>query len=185
MDSKFPKKIIKGDSISFIDEFSDFLPSNDWYCNYVLKSSIETILIEVTGHITIENDKYIVNISSSQSESFVSGFYNLNVIFFNNVTDERKTFSLFKIEIEDDLLNSTGKDVRTWEEIALENIQNYLKDGNNLKYKSYEIKGRKLEQYSPKELQDLYTWLSLLVDRKNSKTSKKGGSKIYCRFTKK
>lgn len=185
MISNFPTSLINGDSVNFTDYFEDYLPSKDWYCNYVLKNQSETIVLNTRGFITIEDDKYIVNITSTQSQDFSTGFYNLNIIFFNTVTEERKTFFLYKVEIKDDLLNSQGQDTRTWEEVALENLQNYFKDGNNLKYKSYEIKGRKLEQYSPKELQELYNWLSQLVARSESNKSKKGGSKIYCRFTNK
>lgn len=185
MISNFPKQIIKGDSVNFTDYFEDFLPSSGWYCNYVLKNQSGTIILDTRGYITTENENYVVNITSVQSDGFFPGFYNVNIVFFNTITEERKTFLLDKVEIQEDLLNSQGVDSRSWEEIALENLQNFLKDGNNLKYKSYEIKGRKLENYSTKELQEMYNWLSSLVSKNKSKLSKKGRSKIYCRFTNK
>lgn len=185
MNSDFPKEIIKGDSFKFTDYFEDFLPSKDWYCSYVLKNQSGTIVLDSRGYITVDSDKYVINVTSLQSDVFFPGFYNVNIVFFNSITEERKTFFLFKTEIQEDLLNSSGVESRSWEELALENLQNYLKDGNNIKYKSYEIKGRKLENYDTKDLQDLYNWLTSLVAKKSASKSKKGRSKIYCRFTNK
>lgn len=182
----FPNNFYQGDTINCEDFFNDFQPKNGWTADYILLNNINKIVLE---NITVINadillNKYIVNASTSLTETFDKGFYTLSAVFTNISLNKRITKTIKKIEIIENLTTATVKDDRIWAEIALENIQNYLKNKNNYS-KSYEIAGRKLENYSFKELTDLVGYLKMEITREKGKKSKKGNGKIYIQFTRK
>ena len=167
---KFPNQFYQGDTINTEDYFEEYLPSEGWTAEYILLNGVNKIILEQTSVIfaDIVKNKYIINVSSSISDNFDKGFYTLSIVFTNIGLNKRITKTIKKIEIIENLLTATVKDDRIWAEIALENVQNYLKNKNNYS-KSYEIAGRKLENYSFKELTDLVNYLKSEISRENSK----------------
>lgn len=177
--TNFPNVFYSGDSVSVEDSFTDFLPSNGWTANYILLSGDNSITIRAISNIDTNN--FEINIDTTD---YAHGLYKLNAVFTNVDLSKRRTIPLKDVEIKPDLTSVTSIP-KSWAEIALENVQAYLKNPNSIKHKSYEIHGRKLEQMDINDIKGLISWLQGEVNKEKMKGSKKGRSKILMKFTNK
>lgn len=184
MSTNFPNSFYAGDSVDSTDYYEDFLPANGWLAEYVFTSSNNKITLINSAGITadIVNNKYIVEISSNLSETFKKGFYDLDIRFSNANLGKRRTVYQKKIEILDDISSLSYKDNRNWAQIALDNINAVFQKTANPSQKMYEINGRKLENFSWKELIDLKKYLESEVRKLEGKKTGKGRGRILVEF---
>lgn len=130
------------------DLVSDY-PSSAYSLSYVLRREItgERIAITATGSTTA----YTVEVASTTTDDYEAGRYHW-VAYITRTSDSAR------IEIDKGIfevapnLSQDSADPRSFAQIALDNIETYLKDPTNIAAASYSIAGRSLSRWGRAEL---------------------------------
>jgi hypothetical protein len=130
------------------DLITDY-PSASYSLSYVARKEItgERIAISTTGG----SDGYVVEVTSTATAAYPSGRYH----WFAYIT---RTSDSARIEVDKGVFEvkpnaaTSSEDPRSFAQIALDAIETYLKDPNNLAAASYSIAGRSLSRWSRSEL---------------------------------
>jgi len=130
------------------DLITDY-PSASYSLSYVARKEItgERIAISTTGG----SDGYLVEVSSTTTAAYAAGRYH----WYAYIT---RTSDSARIEVDKGFFDvkanaaTSSEDPRSFAQVALDAIETYLKDPNNLAAASYSIAGRSLSRWSRSEL---------------------------------
>jgi len=147
---KEPTELQVGDRWAWkrVDFLSDY-PHTAYSFSYVFRKEItgERIAITASG----STDAYTVEVSSTTTENYEAGTYHW-VAYITRTSD------LARIEIDSGTMtvqpnrSTDSSDPRSFAQIALDNIEAYLKDSTNLAAASYSIAGRSLSRWNREDL---------------------------------
>ena len=174
-----PASLIAGDTAKWLKTLSDYPADAGWVLTYTLISAAA----KYTFTATPSGSDHLVNVTAATTGGWTAGSYSWRAAV--SLAGEVYTVAGGTIEIKAAFSVST-LDNRSFARIALENIENYLKNANNLSAASYEIAGRRLQRISPKELlllRDRYKGEVATEDaRANAALGLPDPRRIYVRF---
>jgi hypothetical protein len=124
-------------------------PSSAYSLSYIFRREItgERIAISATG----STDAYTIEVASTTTDDYEAGRYHW-VAYITRTSDSAR------IEIDNGVLevqpnrSTNNADPRSFAQIALDNIETYLKDPTNLAAASYSIAGRSLSRWNREDL---------------------------------
>ena len=124
-------------------------PSSAYSLSYIARREItgEKIAISTTG----STEAYTVSVSSSTTDNYEAGRYHW-VAYITRTSDSAR------IEVDKGVFevapnrSTSSADPRSFAQIALDNIETYLKDPTNLAAASYSIAGRSLSRWNRADL---------------------------------
>lgn len=124
-------------------------PSSAYSLSYIARREItgERIAISSTG----STEAYTVAVSSATTANYQSGRYHW-VAYITRTSDSAR------IEVDKGVFDVTpnrstsSEDPRSFAQIALDNIETYLKDPTNISAASYSIAGRSLSRWNRADL---------------------------------
>jgi hypothetical protein len=130
------------------DLITDY-PSSAYSLSYIARREItgEKIAISSTGSA----EAYTVTIASTTTENYEPGRYHW-VAYITRTSDSAR------IEVDQGVFNvepnrsTSSADPRSFAQIALDNIETYLKDPTNIAAASYSIAGRSLSRWNRADL---------------------------------
>lgn len=148
--TKEPTELQAGDRWAWkrVDFLSDY-PYTAYSFSYVFRKEItgERIAITASG----STDAYTVEVSSNTTADYEAGTYHW-VAYITRTSDSAR------IEIDSGTMtvqpnrSTDSSDPRSFAQIALDNIEAYLKDPTNLAAASYSIAGRSLSRWNREDL---------------------------------
>ena len=142
-----PTSLQAGDSVTWRRQLPDYPATDGWQLSYRLINAQARIDIVATA----DGADYLVVIPAATSALYAPGEYTM-VAQVTRSTD-RHTIGQQAITIKPDwAAAATGQDTRSTTRKALEAVQAYLADSNNIKAAEYEIAGRQLRRYSLSEV---------------------------------
>lgn len=124
-------------------------PSSAYSLSYIARREItgEKIAISTTG----STESYTVSVSSTTTANYEEGRYHW-VAYITRTSDSAR------IEVDKGVFevapnrSTSSADPRSFAQIALDNIETYLKDPTNLAAASYSIAGRSLSRWNRADL---------------------------------
>jgi hypothetical protein len=124
-------------------------PSSAYSLSYIARREItgEKIAISTTG----STEGYTVSVSSTTTDNYEEGRYHW-VAYITRTSDSAR------IEVDKGVFevapnrSTSSADPRSFAQIALDNIETYLKDPTNLAAASYSIAGRSLSRWNRADL---------------------------------
>jgi hypothetical protein len=124
-------------------------PSSAYSLSYIARREItgEKIAISTTG----STEGYTVSVSSTTTDNYEAGRYHW-VAYITRTSDSAR------IEVDKGVFevapnrSTSSADPRSFAQIALDNIETYLKDPTNLAAASYSIAGRSLSRWNRADL---------------------------------
>ncbi|MFZ9905427.1 MAG: hypothetical protein ACO3GE_08490 [Steroidobacteraceae bacterium] len=124
-------------------------PSSAYSLSYIARREItgEKIAISTTG----STEAYTVSVSSTTTDNYEAGRYHW-VAYITRTSDSAR------IEVDKGVFevapnrSTSSADPRSFAQIALDNIETYLKDPTNLAAASYSIAGRSLSRWNRADL---------------------------------
>ena len=124
-------------------------PSSAYSLSYIARREItgEKIAISTTG----STEAYTVSVSSATTDNYEEGRYHW-VAYITRTSDSAR------IEVDKGVFevapnrSTSSADPRSFAQIALDNIETYLKDPTNLAAASYSIAGRSLSRWNRADL---------------------------------
>jgi hypothetical protein len=124
-------------------------PSSAYSLSYIARREItgEKISISTTG----STEAYTVSVSSTTTDNYEEGRYHW-VAYITRTSDSAR------IEVDKGVFevapnrSTSSADPRSFAQIALDNIETYLKDPTNLAAASYSIAGRSLSRWNRADL---------------------------------
>lgn len=145
-----PKALQAGDLWAWrrTDLITDY-PSSSFSFSYVARREItgEKIAIPTTG----TSEGYVVEVSSTVTENYEPGRYHW-VAYITRTSDAaRVEIDQGVFEVEPNRSTSSA-DPRSFAQIALDNVETYLKDPTNIAAASYSIAGRSLSRWDRADL---------------------------------
>ena len=175
-----PKSFFQGDTVEWEDSLAADYPATDWTLTYKFMNA--------SGHIDVtaqaNGDDYIVNLTALETDSYIPGQYT----WVGKVKDTATSTKVYTVlagrtEIQPNLENSNRMDLRTWAEIALDNVNAVIAGRATMDQEAYSIQGRSL---SRTPLDDLITFRKYLqgeVDKEQDLVSDGPSSKqAHVRF---
>lgn len=175
-----PRKLIKGDSVSWKKSFDTYKANDGWILTYYFRG---TDTLNKTA--TASGSDYLVSLTSSDTELTAGDYVWASKVSKGN---ELITVGSGQIVIETDLADATaGYEARPYVKRVLDKIESLLEGKVDNDAATYSINGRSLTKYSFEELENLRykyqrQWNNYLIKerRRNGKQSKR---KINVRFT--
>lgn len=124
-------------------------PPSAYSLSYVARKEItgERIAISTTGSST----GYTVSVSSATTAAYAAGRYHWVAYITRTSDSARVEVDQGVFEVEPNRATSSD-DPRSWAQIALDNVETYLRDPNNIAAASYSIAGRSLSRWSRADL---------------------------------
>lgn len=124
-------------------------PPSAYSLSYVARKEItgERIAISTTGSST----GYTVSVSSATTATYAAGRYHWVAYITRTSDSARVEVDQGVFEVEPNRATSSD-DPRSWAQIALDNVETYLRDPNNIAAASYSIAGRSLSRWSRADL---------------------------------
>jgi pilus retraction protein PilT len=110
---------------------------------------LETISLAITASETTEG--YIVEVASTVTADYAPGRYQWSAFITRTSDGARAEVGYGSFEVGANRATSTD-DPRSFAQIALDNIEAYLKDPNNLQAASYSVAGRSLSRWNRADL---------------------------------
>lgn len=145
-----PTELVVGDRWAWkrTDLVSDY-PTASYSLSYIFRKEItgERIAISATGATT----EYTVEVASTVTDDYEAGRYHW-VAYITRTSDSAR------IEVDKGITDIApnrsvdSADPRSFAQIALDNIETYLKDPTNIAAASYSIAGRSLSRWSRTDL---------------------------------
>lgn len=180
-----PSVLTQGDTVQWLKSLPDYPASAGWSLSYVLVSSAAKITIGSSA----QGDDHLVGETAANSAAWAPGAYEWQARVSKGSGASLQAFTVGRgrIEIQRGLAAlSGGLDTRTNARKALDAIEAYLADANNLKASSYEIAGRNLARYPISELLKLKSHFQAEVRREEAAERAAAGlpsrGRIYVRF---
>jgi hypothetical protein len=127
-------------------------PPSAYSLSYIFRREITGERLSVSATGTTEG--YVVEVSSTVTEAYPPGRYQWTSYITRTSDSQRVEYENGSLEIKPDRATSSA-DPRSFAQVALDNIEAFLKDPNNLNAASYSIAGRSLSRYSLTELHTL------------------------------
>lgn len=124
-------------------------PSSAYSLSYVARKEItgERIAISTTGSST----GYTVSVPSATTTTYTAGRYHWVAYITRTSDSARVEVDQGVFEVKPNRATSSD-DPRSWAQIALDNVETYLRDPNNIAAASYSIAGRSLSRWSRADL---------------------------------
>lgn len=131
--------------INFVTDY----PSSAYSLSYIFRKEItgERIAITATGSST----EYTVEIGSATTENYEAGRYHW-VAYITRTSDSARIEVDYGVTDIKPNRSTDNSDPRSFAQIALDNIEVYLKDPTNLAAASYSIAGRSLSRWNREDL---------------------------------
>lgn len=176
-----PTSVNAGDTVRWRRALPDYLASQGWVLSYVLINSASKIAFVAVA----DGDDHSVNVSSAVSATWPAGDYAWRA----QVTKSGDVFTVAegRISIRPSFSAAT-LETRTPARRALEAVEAYLADPNNLAAAQYEIAGRSLRRHTLAELWSHRDRLSIEVQREEAAQRAAAGlpnpRRAYVRFGK-
>lgn len=128
---------------------------------------------------------YVVTVASATTAAYAPGTYHWTSYITRSSDGERYELASGTLVVKPDRVSSTI-DPRSWARRALDAVEAYLGDANNLAAASYEIKGRQLQRYALRDLLKLRSELKSEVARERREAALAEGlgssARIHTRF---
>lgn len=157
-----PLAFIAGDSLKWSRDFEGY-PATDWTLTYVLNSQTQRYIV-ASADVTSSGNGFDIAIPSAETKPWVPGDYLWLAVLQNAATGERVTGAAGRVTVQADILDATAPvDTRSWEEIALANIQAVLSGRAADGVLEYKIGDREIRRYSMDELLKLEATLQVKV----------------------
>lgn len=145
-----PTEVQAGDRWAWkrIDLVTDY-PSSAYSLSYVFRKEItgERIAISTTGSAT----QYLVEVASTVTADYEAGTYHW-VAYITRTSDSARIEVDYGTITVQPNRSTDSSDPRSFAQIALDNIETYLKDPTNLAAASYSIAGRSLSRWNRDDL---------------------------------
>jgi hypothetical protein len=140
-----PTTLIAGDTAKWLKTLGDYLATDGWTLAYTLINASAKITFTASANGT----DFLVNVAAATTAAWAAGSYSWRAQV--SKSGEVYTVGSGSITVQAAFAAST-LDNRSVARIALTNIENYLKDANNLAAAKYTIGGRELQKYPRGEL---------------------------------
>lgn len=180
-----PSALTQGDTVQWRKSLPDYPASSGWSLAYTLVNASGKLTIGSTA----DGDDHLVGATAAVSAAWTPGAYEwqARVTKGSGASLEAHTVGRGRITVEASLSAlSAGLDTRSTARKALEAIEAYLADANNLKASSYEIAGRSLNRYPITELLKLKSHYQAEVRREDAASRMAAGlpdpRRIFVRF---
>lgn len=175
-------KITAGDTLSFTTTVRDYPASDGWMLSYRLVPRVAGVAITIDS--TPEGDVHRLQAGASVTADWVPGTYSW--VAYASKTGERYTLQQGSVEVLPNPATATTLDTRSTARQALDAINAYLADANNLTAAKYQIAGRSLERFELSELLNYRDRLAAEVLREDQATALAAGlpdkRRIFVRF---
>lgn len=145
-----PKKLQAGDRWAWKrkDLSSDYA-TGSYALTYTARREETGEKISLTASET--NSEYVIEIASTTTTNYTAGNYRWTAYITRSSDSERTEVDYGFWEVLENRATSS-KDPRTFAQIALNNIETYLKDPTNLSASNYSIAGRSLSRWNRADL---------------------------------
>jgi hypothetical protein len=130
------------------DLISDY-PSSAYSLSYVFRRDVTGERIAVSA--TPGSDSYVVEVASSTTANYEPGKYHWVAYITRTSDSARVEVGFGTTEVKANKATSS-EDPRSFAQIALDNIEAYLKDPTNIAAASYSIAGRSLSRWNRADL---------------------------------
>jgi hypothetical protein len=140
-----PVSLIAGDTAKWLKTLADYPASDGWALSYTLINSAA----KITFAATASGADHLVNVAASTTAAWAAGQY----AWRSQVSKSGEVYTLASGSIAVQAsFAAANLDARSFARTALDNIEAYLKNANNLTSAMYEIDGRKLQRISVPDL---------------------------------
>jgi hypothetical protein len=145
-----PTRLQAGDRWAWkrVDLSGDY-PTASYSLSYVARRDGTGERIAITASETTEG--YIVEVASTVTADYAPGRYQWSAFITRTSDGARAEVGYGSFEVGANRATSTD-DPRSFAQIALDNIEAYLKDPNNLQAASYSVAGRSLSRWNRADL---------------------------------
>ena len=130
------------------DLIADY-PSSAYSLSYVARREITGERIAISA--SAGSDGYVVEVASSTTATYEPGKYHWNAYITRTSDSARVEVGYGSFTVNPNKATSS-EDPRSFAQIALDNIETYLKDPTNIAAASYSIAGRSLSRWSRADL---------------------------------
>lgn len=180
-----PLRFTQGDTVQWLKTLPDYPASAGWSLGYTLVNSAGKFAIDSTA----QGDDHLAGASAAESDAFAPGEYRWQARVTKGSYPGSQVFTvgMGSISIVASLLDAAGGiETRSGARLALDAINAYLLDPNNLKSASYTIAGRSLTRHSMADLLALRSRLQAEVAAEVAADRAAAGlpdkRRIYVRF---
>ena len=168
--TRAPERIIPGDTVVWLVDAPDYRPAAGW--------SVEALLTHASNAVSgVSADngdgRHKVTIDGTKTASLAAGTWRLVVRAVKGA--ERHTIEWRDVEVLPD--PSKAGEQRSLIKQALDAIEAYMADPNNLQAASYSISGRQLSRYSATDLIALHDKYQQLYRREQQAADLAAGRK--------
>lgn len=140
-----PASLIAGDTAKWLKTLADYPASSGWSLAYTLINAAA----KYTFTASASGSDHLVNVTAATTAGWSAGNYSWRAVV--SLAGEVYTVASGTIEVKA-AFSSATLDNRSFARTALDNIEAYLKNSNNLAAASYEIAGRQLSRIPLKDL---------------------------------
>lgn len=173
-----PETIVAGDTAKWVRSLADYPASAGWSLNYTLVNSAQ----RYTFSSSASGDDHLVTVAAATTGNWVAGTYKWRAQAVK--ASEVYTVGEGTLTIAPSYASATES--RSKARIALDNLEAYLADTNNLAASEYQIAGRSLKRHSIPELLQLKSSLQAQVRSEDAAARMAAGlpdpRRVYVRF---
>ena len=175
-----PAAVNAGDTVRWLKSLADYPASAGWVLTYVL--------LNASGKITItagaQGDDHLVNVAAAASTNWSAGDYAWRAQV--SKAGEVYTVGDGRVTVRPSFGAASTLDTRSSARRALEAVESYLADSNNLAAAEYEIAGRQLRRHALADLWKHRDRLRVEVAREDAANriaaGLPDGRRVYVRF---
>ena len=139
-----PARLVAGDTLKFTKTLPEFPADEGWVLGYTLVSAAN----RYTFSGTASGSDYLVNVSAATTATWVAGDY----AYRAQVSQAGEVYTVAEGRLTVAPAFGAATDARSTARRALEAVEAYLADPNNLAAAQYQIAGRDLRRYTLPEL---------------------------------
>lgn len=155
-----PDTLIAGDTAKWLKSLPDYLASAGWVLTYTLVNASTRI----TFNASSSGADFLINVSAAITAGWAPGSYAWRATVA--LSGEVYTVATGNITIQPTF--GAASDTRSFASIALANVENYLKNNNNLEAARYQIAGREIHKYALMDLIKLRDKLRIEVGQEEA-----------------
>lgn len=161
-----PAVLVAGDTAKWLKTLDDY-PAPTWVLTYTLVSAAQ----RYTFTASASGSSHLVTVAASTTSGWAAGRYDWRAQVASGA--EVYTVGAGSLTIQPSFAAAT--DARSSARKALEAVQAYLADSNNLQAAEYQIAGRQLKRIALAELIALKTHLQVEVGREDAASAAAAG----------
>jgi hypothetical protein len=171
--------LIAGDTAKWLKTLPDYPANESWVLSYTLINAAT----KITFAATASGADHLVNVAATTTTAWAAGQY----AWRSQVSKAGEVYTIASgsITVEASFA-SASLDARSFARTALDNIEAYLKNANNLTAAMYEIGGRRLQRISVPDLMTLRDRYKAEVKREDAASAVAQGlpdpRRVYVRF---